>query len=109
MAFGCALAVLGDFHLAEDAAQEAFLAAWRNLDQLRRPEAFPGWFKRIVLSQCHRLTRARQLDLVPLDSLHDMPAEAPGPFEILAQKELKYCVMEAIQSLPDNERMAVTL
>ena len=27
MAYGCAYAVLGDFHLAEDAAQEAFLAA----------------------------------------------------------------------------------
>ncbi|MCB0097675.1 MAG: hypothetical protein KDE46_18215, partial [Caldilineaceae bacterium] len=28
LAFGCAYAVLGDFHLAEDAAQEAFLSAW---------------------------------------------------------------------------------
>ena len=42
MAFGCAYAVLGDFYLAEDAAQEAFLSAWRNLDQLREPKAFPG-------------------------------------------------------------------
>jgi DNA-directed RNA polymerase specialized sigma24 family protein len=35
MAYGCAYSILGDFHLAEDAAQEAFLAAYRGLDRLR--------------------------------------------------------------------------
>src|SRR5947209_11434470 len=43
MAFACAYGVLGDFYLAEDAAQEAFITAWQRLDQLRAPEAFPGW------------------------------------------------------------------
>ena len=42
LAFACAYSVLGDFGLAEDAAQEAFLTAWRHLDQLRTPEAFPA-------------------------------------------------------------------
>ena len=35
LAYGCAYAILGDFHLAEDAAREAFLAAYRQLPQLR--------------------------------------------------------------------------
>jgi len=39
---------LARFQLAEDAAQEAFLEAYRNLDKLREPPAFPGWFRRIV-------------------------------------------------------------
>ena len=44
-----ASALLGDFHLAEDAAQEAPLSgAWTELPRLREPAAFPGWFKRIV-------------------------------------------------------------
>jgi DNA-directed RNA polymerase specialized sigma24 family protein len=59
MAFACAYAVLGDAYLAEDVAQDAFVVAWQKLDQLREPDAFPGWFKRIVLSQCNRLTRGR--------------------------------------------------
>jgi Flp pilus assembly protein TadD len=46
LAFGRAFATLGDFHPAEDAAQAAFLTAWRNPDQLRQPEAFPGWLER---------------------------------------------------------------
>ena len=69
LAFGCAFAVLGDFHLAEDAAQDAFLSAWRNLDQLLTPAAFPGWFKRIVLTQCNRLTRGKRLDFVSLEMI----------------------------------------
>ena len=32
MAVGYALSVTGDFHLAEDATQEAFLQAYRDLD-----------------------------------------------------------------------------
>ena len=35
MAVGYAASILGDFHLAEDAAQEAFLEVWRDLAQLR--------------------------------------------------------------------------
>jgi DNA-directed RNA polymerase specialized sigma24 family protein len=37
MAVGYAYALLGDLHLAEDAAQEAFVGAYRNLGQLRAP------------------------------------------------------------------------
>lgn len=62
MAFGFAYAVLGDFVRAEDAAQEVFVTAWSHLDQLRTPEAFPGWLKRIVLTQCSRMTRGKRLD-----------------------------------------------
>jgi len=47
MAYAYAYAMLGDFYLAEDAAQRAFISAWRKLGQLRQPEAFPGWFRRV--------------------------------------------------------------
>src|SRR5919199_3074206 len=63
MAFACAYAALCDFHLAEDAAQEAFVSAWRKLSQLREPEAFPGWLRRVVLTECGRLRRKRRLRL----------------------------------------------
>ena len=36
MAYGCAYALVGDFHLAQDAAQEAFLEAYRSLDHLQQ-------------------------------------------------------------------------
>ena len=75
-------ATLGDTYLAEDAAQEAFISAWRNLDQLRVPDAFPGWFKRIVLTQCSRLTRNKQFELVPLEAMAELSTQVAGPPEL---------------------------
>ena len=37
MAVGYAYSVLGDFHLAQDAAQEAFMEAYPNLARVYRP------------------------------------------------------------------------
>lgn len=109
LAFGCAYAVLGDFHLAEDAAQEAFLSAWRNLDQLRTPEAFPGWFKRIVLTQCNRMTRGKRLDTVSLDAIFEAPAPDCDPFAAYEQIERQIRVYAAIRALPEHERMTTAL
>jgi RNA polymerase sigma factor (sigma-70 family) len=111
MAFACAYAVLGDIYLAEDAAQEAFITAWRNLDQLRQPEAFPGWFKRIVFSQCNRLTRGKRLELLPLDGLDELVAddEAASPSAVAEQHEQQQRVLAAIRALPEHERMTTAL
>ena len=51
MAYGFAYSILGDFHLAEDVAQEAFIEAFRQLPQLEKPAAFPSWFRKIVFKQ----------------------------------------------------------
>ncbi|HZT44003.1 MAG TPA: sigma-70 family RNA polymerase sigma factor [Chthonomonadaceae bacterium] len=109
MVFGCAYALLGDFHLAEDAAQETFIVAWRCLDQLRAPEAFPGWLKRIALTQCHHLTRGKSLSLVALEAARDLPSAEAGPQEALEQADRRQRVLAAIQALPEAERMVTTL
>src|SRR5437016_4173913 len=109
MAFACAYAVLGDAYLAEDVAQDAFVVAWQKLDQLREPGAFPGWFKRIVLSQCNRITRRKRLQIVPLDVGVKSPTTDPGPHIIAEKHELLNKVLRAIKALPDNERIVITL
>ena len=109
MAFACAYAVLGDAYLAEDIAQDAFVVAWQNLDQLREPAAFPGWFKRIVLSRCNRLSRGNRLRTVPLDVGADSPTTDPGPHVSAEKHELVNAVLKAVKALPDNERLVTTL
>jgi RNA polymerase sigma factor (sigma-70 family) len=109
MAFACAFAILKDFYLAEDVAQEAFIAAWQKLDQLKDPKAFPGWFKRIVFTQCNRLTRARRLKVVPLETGLSAPSNSPDPQAIAEKIELVEKVVAAIRKLPDHERMVTTL
>jgi len=48
LAVGIARARLSDCHLAEDAAQEAFLIACRTLPSLRDPNRFPEWLGTII-------------------------------------------------------------
>ena len=67
MAHGYAHSILGDFHLAEDAAQEAFVDAYYKLDALREPAAFPGWFRRIVFKHCDRAIQKKRVPTVPLE------------------------------------------
>jgi RNA polymerase sigma factor (sigma-70 family) len=109
MACGYAYSVLGDWHLAEDAAQEAFIEAYRSLSSLRNPEAFPGWFRRIVFKYCDRIRRKKNLEMVSLEAVAAAPAENPGPSERLRVRELEQRVLEAVQSLPERQREATML
>lgn len=109
MAYACAYAVLGDFQLAEDAAQEAFISAWQKLSQLRQPEAFPGWFRRIVITECNRLTRGKRLRTMSLNDSENVPSIIDDPQMVIEKDELKKAVCAAVERLPENERMVVTL
>lgn len=110
MAFACAYAVLADFHSAEDAAQEAFITAWRKLPQLREPEAFPGWLKRIVLSRCNRLTRGKRIASVSLDAGAREVASRDASLQgVVEAEELKRSVGDAVRLLPRTERVVVIL
>ena len=77
MAYGYAYSILGDFHLAQDAAQGAFLEAHRRLPDLRDAAAFPGWPRRVACKYCDRVTRRKQVDTVSLPK--DVPVASGEP------------------------------
>lgn len=107
MAYSCAYAVLKDFHLAEDAAQEAFISAWQKLHQLRQPKAFPGWFRRIVRSECNRLTRGKRSSIVSLND--DAAAIFENLQTMIEADELQKAAFAAVKKLPENERVVIAL
>lgn len=109
MVYGAAYAILGDFHLAEDAAQEAFITAYRELAKLRDLERFPGWLRRIVISECNRIMRRRQEETLPLEAAMPMPFVSLEPLEAIEKREMKDKVLQAIKSLSEPNRMATTL
>ena len=43
---------VGDWHLAEDLVQEAYLTAFEKLPQLQEAENFPSWLHMIVANKC---------------------------------------------------------
>ena len=104
-----AASVLGSFHGGQDAAQEAFVEAYRILPTLRAPEAFPAWFRKVVFKQCDRLTRNKRLDTVPLQAAEHLPSHAPGLEEIAERHQIQAEVSWAIQSLPAGQREVITL
>jgi RNA polymerase sigma factor (sigma-70 family) len=109
MAVGYAYTYLSDVHLAEDAAQEAFLEAYANLVQLRHPAAFAARLRKIVFKHCDRLTRGKQLATVPLDAANEVAAGASDLVALIEADELKQRVRQAIWTLPPNERTVITL
>jgi len=108
-AFGSALALLGDFHQAEDAVQEAFLAAWSGLPSLSDHAAFPGWLRSIVRHQAFRALRKRQLEIVPLASAENVPSERISPDDDLVQREHARAALAAIAELPVSLREPAAL
>jgi RNA polymerase sigma-70 factor (ECF subfamily) len=78
-AYHAARLVTGDAAAAEDIAQEAFLAAIRNLDRFDRRRPFGPWLHRIVVNRAIDWTRARRLrGEVELVDAHAAPPE-PEP------------------------------
>jgi RNA polymerase sigma factor (sigma-70 family) len=109
MAFAYAFAVLRDAYLAEDVAQEAFITAWHKLPQLREPEAFPGWFKRIVATQCNRLLRTKRLQFVAPELARDTGTHEVGLDHSTERRQLVQKVLRAVSELPDKQRVVTML
>jgi RNA polymerase sigma factor (sigma-70 family) len=72
-AYAAALGVLRNPALAEDAAQEAFLRAFKRLSDLHEPAAFDSWLRRIVITVALNVRRRQRLTFLRLDDVDDVP------------------------------------
>ncbi len=109
MVFDQARRVLEDTHLAQDTAQEAFITAYENLDQLQNSRAFPSWLKRIVVTECNRVTRRKRLPVETLDDAGDLPDPDPDPAALAEARDLRDKILAAIEALPEHEREVIEL
>ena len=73
MVFAVALRVLRDEALAEDAAQETFLRAFRRIGDLEEEGAFLTWLRRIAVTVAINMRRARRTTFLRLDEGVDVP------------------------------------
>ncbi len=106
-----AWAVLGDFHDAEDVAQETLMRALDHLYELREPAAFGSWIRTIALHLARDRLRhmTRQLHRHEMEArLGDSgPALAPDPV-LLTEAALNAEGIEAaLTKLPARQREAL--
>ena len=109
LAVGVAYARLGDRHLAEDAAQDAFIESFRKLGSLREPCAFAGWLRRVVLRHCDRIRRKRSPSIAPLDQAQGVISAVPDPAQAAEGREASASVRAATWELPDRERLVAAM
>src|SRR3954466_13069016 len=69
--YALACLILHDTDRAEDATQEAFVRAWREIPRLRDADRFDAWLRRLVVNagydEVRRLRRRAEVSLVLLD------------------------------------------
>jgi RNA polymerase sigma factor (sigma-70 family) len=109
LVFGVALAKCGDPALAEDVAQEAFVAAWRDLDRLRDAEQIGSWVAGIArnLAASAARTRARR-ERAFGDAGTEVPAP-PTPRDEALEREDRELLQRALADIPDVQREALVL
>jgi RNA polymerase sigma-70 factor (ECF subfamily) len=114
-----AFRVLGDYQSADDATQEAFISAYKNLRSFRGG-SFRAWLLRIVTNACYdELRRKKRRPTTPLEPVDDEGNEIESPHwivdadespeENLDRIELANAIQTCLEQLNEDFRVVVVL
>jgi len=108
-----ALAITRDVQASEDIAQEAFIKAWQQLNQLHNPSSFLPWLRQITRNLARdwlRANRGRPLSGEAAEIAISMAAD-PGPSapDHLQRVEEELAAEEIISALPEDARETLLL
>ena len=105
-----ALSILKNEADAADAAQDAFVKALRALNTFRGESAFRTWLLSIVANEARgRLRRVKRRNESPLELSSQVSTGEQGTLERVAVVSEATRVQVALESLPEKQKMAVTL
>jgi len=113
--YALACLILRDSDRAEDATQEAFVRAWREIPRLRDANKFDAWLRRLVVNSCYdearRVTRRAEVSLISLSerSVGDTSAASAESdrieqaFRVLPLDQRTVLVLQHYESLSHTE------
>jgi RNA polymerase sigma-70 factor, ECF subfamily len=111
-----ARAALRDDAEAEDALQDAYIAAYRSMAQFRGDSSLGTWLSRLVLNEClGRLRRsARRQNVVPIVSASQEAEAVPDreserPEKILDRTQVRRLIEHKLDQLPEAFRIVFVL
>jgi RNA polymerase sigma-70 factor (ECF subfamily) len=123
---GVARALLRDGE-AEEAVQEAWIAAYRNINRFEGRSSLRTWLTRIVINEAkmrlrrngrEMLLNVRELDAEPLADRFDAGGhwiagpqqwDAQSPEALLEERDLLDCLQRTLARLPTNQRLVLQL
>ncbi|MGN7165435.1 sigma-70 family RNA polymerase sigma factor [Paenibacillus cellulositrophicus] len=106
--YATAFSVIGDFHYAQDIAQEAFVKAWSSLGMLDDLDKFGSWLFTITKRLSIDWLRKRRDHVYPLSDAYSMP-NTVSVEEVIEIKETKENVWGALMSLDEKYRQIIVM
>jgi RNA polymerase sigma-70 factor (ECF subfamily) len=109
VAFRTAYLIVGDASEAEDAAQEAFVKAYRALGSFRSGAPFRPWLLAVVTNEARNRRKAagRRFGLALRAAREDSPGEGASPEEAAVAAERRAELLGALGSLREEDRMVI--
>lgn len=114
--------ILGDYHEANDSAQDIFVKVWKSLKKFRFRSSFSTWLFRISVNTCRNKLRSaayrrsrRTARLGPPDNgeesgpWREIGDNGKTPRKELDRKETGQMIQNAIDSLPEDQKTVVVL
>ena len=107
---------IGDFHIAEEITQDAFLQAHKKLASLKNPSQFPGWLYVIADRLCRSWFRKRKLNMQSLESTSETALEKTDYANYICEQRedaavayQREIVQRLMAKLPESERTVMVL
>ena len=107
---------IGDFHIAQEITQDAFLAAYQKLATLTHHSQFAGWLYVIARNKCKNWHRKKGLALQSLEETDPVELEEVYYSEYMTQqreeaanKKRRAIVQKLLSKLQESERTVVNM
>lgn len=118
--YGVCVSLLGDFALAQDLTQDAFLKAFQHVHRLTTPERFGNWLCIIARNECRLYLRQAHATVAPGRIFYDqvssgqahlVPAEQQQELRHQQdyQERLGAAALQALATLSEKNRQVITL
>ena len=104
--YAIAYRILRDVERAQDAVQQAFLLAWRELPRLRDPERFEVWLHRLLVNACYEEARRYRRWSMHVRTL---PVDGPGGPDPTVSVDERDALERAFRHLSPEHRAVFVL
>jgi RNA polymerase sigma factor (sigma-70 family) len=108
-----AYSATGSLSQSEDLAQDTFLAAWKQLADLREPAKLRSWLCGIARNLIHNSLRRQERQPIDfaqsLEEVSEAPAREPLPVEEAISREEETILWRALEQIPEIYREPLVL